>query len=79
MALTKTDSNEIEKLVRSEIKNFMKTNQILDVISKEVKQELNNKKYDDRIIDLSSKIVVELFKTMWQRKSFWEDAIKKVK
>lgn len=79
MALNATETNEVEKLVRNEIKKFMKTNQILDVISKEVKQELNNKKYDDKIIDLSSKIVVELFKTMWQRKSFWEDAIKKVK
>jgi hypothetical protein len=79
MALNATETNEVEKLVRNEIKKFMKTNQILDIVSNEVKKELNNKKYDDKIIDLSSKIVVELFKTMWQRKSFWEDAIKKVK
>lgn len=79
MALTSTDKNEIEKIIRHEIKIFMKSNQIFDLVSKELKKELNNKKYNDNIVDLSSKVVVELFKTMWQRKSFWEGAIKNVK
>ena len=34
---------------------------------------------DDKIIDLSTKVVVELFKTLWQRKGFWESAIKNVR
>lgn len=79
MALNNTDKNEIEKLVRNEIKDFMKSNNLIDLVKKEIYKELNNKKYDDKIVDLSSKVVVELFKTMWQRKSFWEGAIKKVK
>ena len=33
----------------------------------------------DKIIDLSTKVVFELFKTLWQRKSFWESALKSVK
>lgn len=81
MSLTNTEKIEIEKLVRNEIKDFMKTNHIYDMVSKEITKQLNNNnnKLDDKIVDLSSKVVVELFKTMWQRKSFWEGAIKKVK
>ena len=40
---------------------------------------LDLKKIDDKIVDLSTKVVVELFKTLWQRKGFWESAIKNVR
>ena len=40
---------------------------------------MGGKKIDDRMIDLATKVVVELFKTLWQRKSFWESALKNVK
>ena len=36
-------------------------------------------KIDDKIVDLSTKVVVELFKTLWQRKGFWESALKGVR
>ena len=35
--------------------------------------------FDDKIVELSTKVVVELFKTLWQRKGFWESALKSVK
>jgi hypothetical protein len=44
-----------------------------------IQDELGTKKIDDKIVDLSTKVVVELFKTLWQRKSFWESALKNVK
>jgi hypothetical protein len=44
-----------------------------------IQAELGTKKVDDKIIDLSTKVVVELFKTLWQRKSFWETALKNVR
>ena len=40
--------------------------------------DITDQKIDDKIIDLSTKVVVELFKTLWQRKSFWESALKNV-
>ena len=48
-------------------------------VVKMIQDELGTKKIDDKIIDLSTKVVVELFKTLWQRKSFWETALKSVK
>jgi hypothetical protein len=49
------------------------------MVVKTIQDELGTKKIDDKIIDLSTKVVVELFKTLWQRKSFWESSLKSVK
>lgn len=79
MALTAQDKKEIEKIVQKEIKTFLETTQAHNIVIKIIQKELGNKKIDDKIVDLSTKVVVELFKTLWQRKSFWEGPLKSVK
>ena len=79
MALTDSDKSQIENIVKKEIKNFMDTTQAHRLVIKAIQDELGTKKIDDKIVDLSTKVVVELFKTLWQRKSFWESALKSVK
>lgn len=79
MALTDTDKREIERIARKEIKDFMNTTQAHTIVLKLIQQELGSKKVDEKIVDLSTKVVVELFKTLWQRKSFWEGALKNVR
>jgi hypothetical protein len=79
MALTEQDKKEIEKIVKKEIKDFMTTTNAHKIVIDIIQKELGTKKIDDKIIDLSTKVVVELFKTLWQRKSFWEGALKNVK
>jgi hypothetical protein len=79
MALTDQDKREIEKITRKEIKDFMDTTQAHKIVVKMIQDELGTKKIDDKIVDLSTKVVVELFKTLWQRKSFWETSLKSVK
>jgi hypothetical protein len=79
MALTDQDKNEIEKIVKKEIKSFLESTQSSRIVVKMIQDELGTKKIDDKIIDLSTKVVVELFKTLWQRKSFWEGALKNVR
>jgi hypothetical protein len=44
-----------------------------------IQKEIGARSVDERIVDLSSKVVVELFKTLWQRKSFWETSLKSVR
>jgi hypothetical protein len=44
-----------------------------------IQKEIGARSVDERIVDLSSKVVVELFKTLWQRKSFWETPLKSVR
>ena len=79
MALSSQDKNEIESIVKKEIKQFMDSTQAHKIVVKTIQDELGTKKIDDKIVDLSTKVVVELFKTLWQRKGFWEGALKNVK
>ena len=79
MAVTDKDKQEIERIVRKEIKDFMDSTQAHKIVVKSIQDEIGTKNIDDKIIDLSTKVVVELFKTLWQRKSFWEGALKNVK
>jgi hypothetical protein len=79
MALTDQDKREIERITRKEIKDFMDSTNAHKIVIKQIQQELGTKKIDDKIVDLSTKVVVELFKTLWQRKSFWETSLKNVK
>lgn len=79
MGLTNEEKREIENIVKKEIKDFMDSTQAHKIVIKKIQDELGTKKIDDKIVDLSTKVVVELFKTLWQRKGFWESALKSVK
>ena len=79
MALTSTDKSEIQSIARKEMKNFLDTTQAHNVVIRVIQNELGTRKIDDKIVDLSTKVVVELFKTLWQRKGFWESALKNVR
>jgi len=79
MALTDQDKREIEKIAKKEIKDFLDSTQAHNIVIKVIQKELGTKKIDDKIIDLSTKVVVELFKTLWQKKSFWESSLKNVR
>ena len=77
--MTNKEKTEIENIVKKEIKDFMDSTQAHKIVIKLIQDEINTKKVDDKIIDLATQVVVELFKTLWQRKSFWEGAIKNVR
>jgi hypothetical protein len=79
MALTTTDKNEIEKIVKKEIKDFLKSTQAHKTVVDMVKKEMGTRNINDKVVELSTKVVVELFKQLWQRKSFWEGPLKNVK
>jgi hypothetical protein len=79
MALTDSDKSQIETIVKREIRDFMDSTQAHRVVVKAIQAELGTNKIDEKIVDLSTKVVVELFKTLWTRKGFWETALKNVK
>ena len=61
------------------MKDFLETTQAHTIVMKIIQKEIGARSVDERIVDLSSKVVVELFKTLWQRKSFWEQPLKSVR
>lgn len=79
MAISNEDKKEIERITKKEIKDFMDSTQAHRIVVKMIQDELGSRKMDDKIVDLSTKVVVELFKTLWQRKSFWESSLKNVR
>lgn len=79
MAISNQDKREIEKIVKKELNTFLRTTNAHNIVIKMIQDEIGTKKIDDKIIKLATKVVVELFKTLWQRKGFWEGALKNVK
>jgi hypothetical protein len=79
MPLSDTDKRQIETIARNEMKKFLDSTQAHNTVVRIIQKELGGKRIDDKMVDLATKVVVELFKTLWQRKSFWESAIKNVR
>jgi hypothetical protein len=80
MALTKTDKDEIARIARKEIKDFMTKpqfkNEIQKLIADEIKKGRNTR---TEIVDIVSKVMLELYKTFWFRRSMWQSEIKRVR
>lgn len=79
MPFTDTDKKEIERIAKKEIKDFMDSTNAHKIVIDMVKKEMGTRDINDKVIDLATKVVVELFKTLWQKKSFWESSLKNVK
>ena len=79
MALAEQDKNEIQRIAKKEMKDFLDSTQAQSVVIKIIQKELGTRDINEKIVDLATKVVVELFKTLWQRKSFWESSLKSVK
>jgi hypothetical protein len=79
MALSSTEKNEIEVLIRKEIKDFMKHSTIkkfedhmMDTIAKEIKRG----GLENDIKDIVVKMFREFYSFMWNNRSQWESRIK---
>jgi hypothetical protein len=79
MALTSTEKNEIEVMIRKEIRNFMDNNTIkqfedklLDRISKEIKRG----KLEGDVKDITLRMFREFYQFMWMNRSYWEPKLR---
>ena len=79
MALTATEKNEIEVIVRKEIKDFFGSstmqqyeNKLIDTISKELKRG----KLEGDIKDITLRMFREFYQFMWMNRSYWEPKLK---
>ena len=79
MALTSSETKEIEVLIRKEIKAFMNNNTIkqfedklLDRISKEIKRG----KLEGDVKDITLRMFREFYQFMWMNRSYWEPRLK---
>ena len=85
MALTATDKKEIERITRKELKDFLGSakfeKDVVDVVEAELKKKNGKLAKTNRaeMVDVSTKVLIELYRTFWLRRSFWDAQIKNVK
>jgi hypothetical protein len=79
MALTSTEKNEIEVMIRKEIRSFMDNNTIkqfedklLDRISREIKRG----KLEGDVKDITLRMFREFYQFMWMNRSYWEPKLR---
>ncbi len=74
--LTRSDKAEIKKLAKKEFESFMKEadfkSKIEDIVKKQLK---NDKPTQKEVAKISEKVLVQFYKTMWQRRSFWSNKL----
>jgi len=82
MALTQADKNDIEIMIRKEIKDFLGSttvNQFEKKIIDKIQDEIRRGKITKDVSEIVAKVMKEFYKIMWTRRSFWEPTLKNVK
>jgi len=82
MALTQTDKNEIEVMIRKEIKDFLNSNTISQFENKiidKIQDEIKRGKITKDVSEIVAKVMKEFYKIMWTRRTFWEPTLKNVR
>ena len=79
MALTSTEKNEIEVMIRKEIRNFMDNNtikQFEDKLLDRVSREIKRGKLEGDVKDITLRMFREFYQFMWMNRSYWEPRLK---
>jgi hypothetical protein len=79
MALTSSEKNEIEVIVRKEIKNFMGNNtvkQFEDKLMDRIQKDIKRGKLEGDIKDITLRMFREFYQFMWMNRSYWEPRLK---
>jgi hypothetical protein len=76
--LTSSDKNEVKSIIRREIEAFVKSNRNSDfekwvenIIKRQYSSTTSNKELDKKIIEITKKVLTQLYKSFWTKKSFW--------
>lgn len=79
MALTSSETKEIEVIIRKEIKSFMESNtlrqfeeKLMDKIAKDIKRG----KLEGEVKEITLKMFREFYQFMWMNRSYWEGRLK---
>lgn len=79
MALTQTDKNEIEVLIRKEIKDFLgqtTIKQYEDKLIDSIARQIKRGKLENEVKDIVIRVFREFYNTMWTNRSHWESRLK---
>jgi hypothetical protein len=74
--LNRSDKAEIKKLARKEFEEMLKTSDIKSKIEKMVKDQIGKDKATQKeVAKISEKVLIQFYKTLWTRRSFWANKL----
>ena len=79
MALTSSESKEIEVMIRKEIKAFMNNNtvkQFEDQLMDRIQKEIKRGKLEGEVKEITIRMFREFYQFMWVNRSYWEPRLK---
>jgi hypothetical protein len=79
MALTSSETKEIEVMIRKEIKSFMNNNtikQFEDQLMDRIQKEIKRGKLEGEVKDITLRMFREFYQFMWMNRSYWEPRLK---
>lgn len=69
----------MENLTKEELSKFVKeisqSPEFKKAIENEMKKNLNGNSMDKKILDASTNILTQLFKALWQKRTFWKSSL----
>lgn len=69
--------NLIESKITAILNEELTKSEVQSLISSKINSSYNSPQFKKEVKELASKVVEELFKTLWQKRSFWENDIKR--
>jgi hypothetical protein len=77
--LTRSDKAEIKKIARNEFEDMLKSSNIKGKIEDIVKKQLKTDKPTQKeVAKITQKVIIQLYKTFWQRRSFWSNKLENI-
>lgn len=74
-SLTQTDKNEIETIVRKEIKSALDDSKFKKKVKDIMDDEHKSKDFERKLVEVSKNVLVQLFKQMYNKRSVWTSGL----
>ena len=74
-SLTQTDKTEIERMARKEIKDALDDSKFKNKIKDVVDDVHKSKDFERKLVEVSKNVLIQLFKQMYNKRSFWASGL----
>jgi hypothetical protein len=63
------------KLIQELINEEITKNEVNTIVNNKVTSTLNSSDFEKKVKSITAKVMSELFKVLWQKRSFWENSV----
>lgn len=68
---------ELNEKIYQIINEEMSKSEITSLINSKIDSNMSSKDFEKKVKEITSSVINELFKILWQRNTFWKDSVKK--